>query len=394
MSGMISKKLNKMKVCVVIVDRANYGRLRPVMSLLKADDGIQLQTICAGTTLLDRFGSAINQIIKDGFSVDASVYLEVEGSTPLTMAKSVGMGVMEFASAFDFLKPDLVLIIGDRYEAMAATLAAGYMNLQIAHIQGGEVSGSIDESTRHAITKFANLHFPATKRAAEYILRLGEPKDIIHNVGCPAGDYILSLDEAIPEDLFINASVGAKVSAHEPYILVVFHPVTTDILTQTEQVTELLSALEQIAMPTVWLWPNIDAGSNDISKVLRKYRENHADAWLCFVKNLSPVLYAKALKNAACAVGNSSSFVRDSTFSGTPVVLVGNRQDGREFGRNLLHCRSNQDVIYRSIQAQLAHGRYPPDTLYGCGDASAKIVYHIKRHKPVMQKKLSYVFDL
>lgn len=383
----------KRRVCVVLVDRANYGRMRPVMQAIKEDPDIQLQVICAGTMLLERFGLAIRQVESDGFTVDARVYLELEGSTPITMTKSVGHGIAEFASIYDWLDPDIILLIGDRYEAMAATVAAAYMNLIVAHVQGGEVSGSIDESTRHAITKFSHLHFPATERAAEYIRKMGEPPETVHNVGCPAGDYILSLDDDLPADAFIRSSVGAKVRADLPFLLVIFHPVTTELETQTQQAEELLMALEEIAMPTVWLWPNIDAGADEISKVLRIYREHHEDSWLCLIKNLDPVTFAKALKSAACAVGNSSSFVRDSTFSGTPVVLVGNRQEGRENGHNLITASPHRSSIAEAVQAQLANGRYKPDTLYGQGYASTMIVKHIKAFVAKPQKRLSYLFS-
>lgn len=381
------------RVCVVLVDRANYGRMRPVMQALARDPEIELLTICAGTMILERFGMAANEVEQDGFRIDDRVYLEIEGSTPATMAKCIGLGVIEFTSALNRLAPDLLLMIGDRYEALSAVIAGAYMNIPVAHIQGGEVSGSIDESTRHAITKLSHMHFPATERAADYIRRMGEPADTVHNVGCPVGDYILSLDGDLPRDVFTKASVGASVYPDAPYLLVIFHPVTTEIASQTYQVEQLLAALEQVGMPTVWLWPNVDAGSDQISKVLRKYREHNSDSWLCLLKNLPPVTYQKVLMRAACAVGNSSSFVRDSTFSGTPVVLVGNRQEGREYGSNLITCAAESNSVLDSVTRQLAHGRYAIDGLYGTGDASPRIVEAVKAFRPNAQKRLSYIYE-
>ena len=161
------------KVCVVLVDRANYGRLKPVMRAIHDHPCLQLQVLAAGTMMLERFDQPVNVVRDDGFPVDGEIYIELEGSNPATMAKSVGFGLIEFASEFQRLKPDLVLLIGDRYEAVSAAIAAAYMNLCVAHVQGGEISGSIDESARHAITKFAHYHFPSTKRSAEYIIRMG-----------------------------------------------------------------------------------------------------------------------------------------------------------------------------------------------------------------------------
>ena len=377
-------------VCVVLVDRANYGRMEPVMHQIKQDLDLKLQIVCAGTMLLERFGHAALEVEKAGFRIDSRVYLEVEGSTPATMAKSVGLGIIEFTSAFQNLNPDLVLMIGDRYEAMAAVLAASYMNIKVAHIQGGEVSGSIDESTRHAITKFAHLHFPATSRSAKFIVDMGEDPKYVHRVGCPVGDTITSIQPTLESNVFLNNSVGSSVYANEPYLLVLFHPVTTEFASKRSEVLELLTALSELNVPTVWLWPNIDAGSDGISKELRRYREIHKPDWLCFVKNFDPTTYQKVLINASCAVGNSSSFVRDSTFSGTPVVLVGDRQQGREIGGNTIKCKAKSGDILKSVKFQLKHGRYPAENLYGDGNASKRIVDHIKRFDRKNQKMLSY----
>src|SRR5262252_4621637 len=155
------------------------------MHAIAAHPGLELQVLAAGTMVLERFHQPVQVVRQDGFVVNGEVYIELEGSTPATMAKSLGFGVVEFASEFQRLKPDIVLLIGDRYEALAAAIAAAYMNLCIFHIQGGEVSGSIDESARHAISKFAHFHFPSTKRSAEYLVRMGERPESILTVGCP-----------------------------------------------------------------------------------------------------------------------------------------------------------------------------------------------------------------
>jgi UDP-hydrolysing UDP-N-acetyl-D-glucosamine 2-epimerase len=390
------KILNKpsiRKVCVVLVDRANYGRMHPVMRAIDTDPDLELQTICAGTMLLERFGQAEKVVASDGFQIDGRVYLEVEGSVPTTMAKSIGLGVIEFSNEFQRLQPDIVLLIGDRYEALAAAIAAVYMNLPLAHIQGGEVSGSIDESARHAITKFAHLHFPSTERAATYIRRLGEKPDYVFNVGCPAGDYIRDLDTNLSPDVFTRLGVGGNVDPNKPFLLVIYHPVTTRFGSERHQAEQLLNALHELSHPTVWIWPNIDAGSDDISKVLRIYREHNRADWLHLVKNLDPITFQKSLKKTVCAVGNSSSFIRDSTFSGTPVVLVGERQVGREHGKNLIAVPPQSKAITSAIQAQLVNGRYPADTLYGDGQASRRIAEKLKCFEPYTQKTLYYIHE-
>jgi UDP-hydrolysing UDP-N-acetyl-D-glucosamine 2-epimerase len=378
------------RICVVLVDRANYGRMHPVMRAIQNDQDLELVTVCAGTMLLERFGQAENTVIVDGFSVDGRVYMEVEGSIPSTMAKSIGLGIIEFSSEFQRLKPDVVLLIGDRYEAFSASIAAAYMNIPIAHIQGGEVSGSIDESARHAITKLAHIHFPSTERAAEYVLKMGEHEDYIFNVGCPSGDYIKALDTHLPRDLLDKEGVGAGLDLDLPFLLVIYHPVTSQFENERQQAEQLLHALDELSYPALWIWPNIDAGGDHISKAIRVFREHNDAGWLHLVKNLEPVTYQKCLKKTVCAVGNSSSFIRDSTFSGTPVVLVGERQAGREHGENLKATPIEKNSIIASIKEQLSHGPYESCNLYGDGVSSEQIVKHLKNIELYTQKKLQY----
>lgn len=381
------------KVCVVLVDRANYGRMKPVMHAIREHPDLELQVVCTGTMLLERFGEAVSIVEKDGFRVDGRIYVELEGSVPTTMAKSVGFAVIEFATEFHRLKPDIVLLIGDRYEALAAAISAAYMNLCLCHIQGGEVSGSIDESARHAVTKFAHYHFPATKRAADYIVRMGEDPATVFAVGCPCGDTILRRAPRRPAADFVSGS-GARLNPRDPYFLAIVHPVTTQFGEERAQVEELLAALHELNQPTLWLWPNIDAGSDHISKALRVYRERHPDnRWLHMLKNLPPEHFHAALYHARCAIGNSSSFIRDSTFMGTPVVLVGDRQEGRETAENLVTAPYEAAGIREAIARQCAHGRYAPSKLYGNGTASAAIARHIARLPLYRQKRLHFIHE-
>jgi len=381
----------KRKVLVVLVDRANFGRMWPVMKVIQAHPQLELMTLCAGTMVLERFGNTVNDVEKMGFPVSGRVYMEVEGSVPLTMAKSVGFGIVEFASEYSRLKPDIVLLIGDRYEALSAAIAAVYSNITLAHIQGGEVTGSIDESARHAITKLAHYHFPATRQAREYVIRMGEKQESVFAVGCPVGDSIRLLDKKLRPDIFAGGDPQVHINPDRPYFLVVYHPVTTEYGSERQQVIELLSALKEFKHPTVWLWPNIDAGSDHISKELRRFRANHKPDWLKFLVNFSPEDYQRVLCNVACAIGNSSSFVRDSTFTGVPVVLVGNRQNGREIGTNVSVVPSLQAPIVDAIRRQLANGRYEPDGLYGDGHASTQIADIIARVQLYTQKRLDYI---
>ncbi len=381
------------KVCVVLVDRANYGRMKPVMQAIAAHPDLELQVLAAGTMVLERFKQPVQIVRQDGFDVHGEIYMELEGSTPATMAKSVGFGVVEFASEFQRLKPDLVLLIGDRYEALSAVLAAAYMNLCIAHIQGGEVSGSIDESARHAISKFAHYHFPSTVRSAAYLQRMGERPDTILTIGCPSSDIAHRLDRTLTSEVVNAGGSGACIDVSRPFLLVVFHPTTTEYGSEYQQMEALLTALHVMQCPTILLWPNIDAGSDHVNKAIRLLRDRLKPTWLRTLTNLEPEQYLKVLARTACAVGNSSSFVRDASFFGTPVVLVGRRQDGRERDEHVTPVPPETDVIVNAIRAQLAHGHYAPSTLYGDGHVATRLADALARLTPYVQKRLYYTVD-
>lgn len=389
---MISKtdKSAKRRVAVVLVDRANYGRLKPVMRAIQSHPQLELQVVAAGTMMLERFSQPTKVVAQDGFTIDDQVFMELEGSNPVTMAKSLGFGVIEFTTALQRLDPDLVLLIGDRYEALAAALAAAYMNKCLVHLQGGEVSGSIDESARHAITKLSQFHFPATRQAARFVERMGEHPDTILGVGCPGSDIARQLDRTLASEVINAHGSGAEIDVTRPFLLVVFHPTTTEYGGEETQTRELLTAVERLQTPTVLLWPNIDAGSNRVSKAIRTFRLRESHLPLRTLVNLAPEDYLKVLSNTACAVGNSSSFVRDAGYFGTPVVLVGQRQDGRETDRNVVRVPCQADPIVEAVAMQLRHGRYEASTLYGDGWVGPRVAEALAELTPYVQKRLAY----
>jgi UDP-hydrolysing UDP-N-acetyl-D-glucosamine 2-epimerase len=363
------------------------------MLAIAAHPELELQVLAAGTMLLERFHQPVQVVRDDGFSVGGEIYIELEGSTPATMAKSVGFGVVEFASEFQRLKPNVVLLIGDRYEMLAAAIAAAYMNICIVHIQGGEVSGSIDESARHAITKFAQFHVPSTQRAADYLIRMGENPETILTLGCPSSDIARTLDRTLLPEVVNAGGSGASIDVAKPFLLVVFHPTTTEYGGERQQMEELLAALHTLKIQTILLWPNIDAGADHISKAIRVFRDRTSPTWFRALTNLPPESYLKVLANAACAIGNSSSFVRDASFFGTPVVLVGGRQHGREIGAHVMPVSPIASDIVAATQLQVTHGRYAPSKLYGDGYVSGRIAEMLARLAPYTQKRLQYIHD-
>ncbi len=380
----------KKKFAVVLVDRANYGRLKPLMEIMRDDPRIDLQVICTGTMLLDRFGKAVDVVENDGFVVEERIFMELEGSLPGTMVKSMGLAIIELGNAFQRLAPDFVMMIGDRYEALSVAIAAVYQNICLIHIQGGEVTGSIDESTRHAITKLAHYHFPSTVRAGEYVVSMGERPETVFPLGCPSADVVSRACSVIKNGELKSAGVGPGIDFSRPYILALFHPVTTEYLTAEAQMDQLMQALRDCGHQVVLIWPNIDAGSDGISQSIRRFREINHDTPLHVYKNFSPETYIPLLRDARCLLGNSSSFIRDASFLGTPVVLVGSRQEGRQRSKAVIRVEARRDEILAALRQQISHGHYPPSKIYGEEGVSKKILEVLVELQGYQQKRLAY----
>ena len=383
--------MNKRKVCVVVNSRANYGRIKSVLRAVQDHPDLELKLIAGASALLWRFGNVAEQIKSDGFHVDAVVYSIVEGENPTTMAKSTGMGIMELATQFENLKPDVAITVADRFETMATAIAASYMNIPLAHTQGGEVTGSIDESVRHAITKLAHIHFPATEKARENVIRMGEDPEKVFLTGCPAIDIVAALEMTPPDDLLLRyGGVGPDLDIHKPYLVVLQHPVTTEFGSGMAQINETLAAVKAIGMQTVWLWPNVDAGSDEISKGLRMFRENEKPDWVHFYRNFSVEHYAQLIGNCACLIGNSSSGIREGSFLGVPAVNIGTRQANREQAGNCINAGYNREEIEAAVRRHIDNGQYPSDTLYGDGNAGHRIADILANVDFNIQKKLMY----
>ena len=383
--------MTQRKVCVVVNSRANYGRIKSVLRAIRKNPDLDLILIVGASALLWRFGNVAEQIREDGFQIDAVVYSIVEGENPTTMAKSTGMGIMELATQFENLKPDVVITVADRFETISTAIASSYMNIPLAHTQGGEVTGSIDESVRHAITKLAHIHFPATEKARDNIIRLGEDPEKVFLTGCPAIDIVADLDLTPPDDLLKRyRGVGPDLDIHKPYLVVLQHPVTTEYGSGFDQINETLKAIRSIRMQTIWLWPNVDAGSDSISKGLRMFRENEKPDYAHFYRHFSVEDYARLIANCACLVGNSSSAIREGSFLGVPAVDIGTRQAFRERASNCINVDYNHKEIEESIRHQIKNGHYPSSKIYGDGQAGERIADLLSAVSMKIQKRLMY----
>ena len=295
------------------------------------------------------------------------------------------------STTFEELKPDVVITVADRFETMATAIAASYLNIPLAHIQGGEITGNIDETVRHAITKLAHYHFPATEESKNRLIKMGEEEWRVLNTGCPSIDTLMqqSLDLKNCEG-FINQGVGLRMDLKRPYILVVQHPVTSEVDDGYKQIMETLNALKDFEEQKLVLWPNIDAGSDKVSKGIRVFRERNRTLPYRYYKNFPPEIYNCLLANASCLVGNSSSFIREASFLGTPAVIIGDRQEGREHGDNIIQVDNVGEAIRKAVEKQIAHGKYPSQTIFGSGTAGIKIADYLAKIKLDINKRMTY----
>ncbi len=382
------------KICVVVTARTSYTKIKPILKNIKAHPDLQLQLICAGSALINRYGAIDEQIEKDGFSIDERIHMIVEGESLLTSAKTTGLGMIEFATAYDHLKPDVVLIMADRYEQMAAAIPAAYMNITLAHVQGGEVTGNIDEKVRHAITKLADIHFPATKQAQGWIARMGEHTNKIILSGCPSMDLcqdVLDHPEMGFEIYDKYGGVGSHPDINGDFIIVMQHPVTTEYGDARAQARSTLEAISDIDIPTLWFWPNIDAGADQTSKAIRVFRENSADSKLHFFRNMEPDDFLRLLNRASVIIGNSSCAIREASYLGTPAVNIGSRQSNREQGGNVINSSYDKDEIKLAVLAQMKKGRCKSSHLYGQGNAGKIIAESLATLPLSFHKKLTYL---
>ena len=276
---------------------------------------------------------------------------------------------------------------------MAVAVTAVYMNISLCHTMGGEITGTVDESIRHAITKLAHIHFPANKQSAERIIKMGEKPENVHIVGCPRIDEVaqcLKNDDLDQDGFKEYKGVGEIFSLNEPFLLVSQHPVTTEYGQGRMQIRETLRALDILKMHTIMLWPNVDAGSEDIVKEIRTFREFNKPDYLHLFKNLPIKVYVKLMDKCKCMIGNSSSAIREGAYIGVPAVNIGTRQNGREKGENIIDVDYNCQEIVDAARKQIKAGKYAPDYIYGDGKAAEKIVDILLNSNVAIQKKLVY----
>lgn len=383
----------KRKICVVITARPSYSRVRTALAAIQAHPDLELQLVIAASALLDRYGKVIDHIQRDGFRPDAHVYMVVEGENLVTSAKTTGIGLMELATVFDNLCPDIVMTIADRYETIATAIAASFMNIPLAHLQGGEVTGNIDEKVRHAVTKLADYHLVSTQKAAERVIRMGETSESVFVTGCPSIDIAAKVrdesgSEVNPFEKY--GGVGARVDLSNGYLVVMQHPVTSEYELARHHVAETLYAIHDLGLPTLWFWPNVDAGSDGTSKGIRAFRELEQPANIHFFKDIPPEDFLHLVKNSRAIIGNSSVAIRECSFLGVPAVNIGSREEGRERGPNVTDVGYARSEIVEAVQKIMSTPRPTGVPLYGDGYAGERIAEVLATVSLKFTKRLAY----
>ncbi len=370
----------KRKICIVTANRAEYSRVKTIIDAIFDRSDLDLNLIVAGSHLLEKYGNTMTEIEADGVAIDHKIYMELDGNNLCSMAKSVGIAIADLATYFDNKKVDVVIVMGDRYEALAVAIAASVMNIPVAHVQGGEVTGTIDESIRHAITKMSHIHFPATQKSRERVIKMGENSDFVFEVGCPGADLLLSAPEYSHRETIERMNVShirykIPINPSNPFILVIQHPVTTEFNKNFNQVRETIVALKKINdFQKLVIWPNIDAGSGEMVQAIRQFQNDLTVKDVFFLKHISHDIFVNLLRHAKCLIGNSSSGIRESCYFGTPTVNIGTRQQARERAKNVIDVPYSSEAIYKAFEYQINHGKYDPEFIYGAGQAGKNIV--------------------
>lgn len=376
------------RVAVVTGTRAEYGILKSLLEKIRDSDNLELDLLVTGMHLLKKYGLTIDEIRKDGFRIDAEVKMYVgEESDPAYYSRALSNGIKGFTEALLRVQPSILIVFGDRLEALAATLAASSLRIPIAHIHGGDKtdSGHIDESIRHSITRFAHIHLPATEEHADRIMRMGEEPWRIHRVGALGLDVVLNQKSLSKKEL----TTRLHINPQEPTIVCIFHPVHLEKETSGLQMREILEAIKELKIQTVIIYPNNDAGSQDIIAEIHKNRN------LPFAR-IFPTLphneYVSLLKHADLLIGNSSSGIIETPSVGLPVINIGSRNVGREHADNVIFVDADKGQIIRAIRKSLYDSAFRKKVKdcknpYGDGKAADRIV-KILSEMPIEKKLL------
>lgn len=361
-------------VAVSLTTRSQYARVKTALDEISSDPEMELELLLTGAGVVRKYGSLQSILEEDGFEVSRTVQNVVEGGNLSSQSKTTGLAMVETTTWLRDVDPDLVVITGDRYEIMSIALPACYLNVPIVHLEGGEITGSVDDKVRHATTKFSDYHFVSTQRARQVVQALGEDSERVYKTGCPSIDVaegVVRADdtEYDPQE---EKGVGAKIDVSEDFVVVQYHPVPTKYSDQYEKTWTLIDALNEIDIQKFWFWPNMDGGTDMVSKAMREFRGQRDPEDVHFLINLPPSEYLTLVNNSVCMVGNSSVGIRECSYFGKPAVNIGERQRFRERAANVTDVACEKDAIRDAVVDEIGNS-YESSSLYGDGDAGRRI---------------------
>lgn len=377
--------LPKRKVLVAITARPSYSRIRATLQALARQSNVTLHCLCSGAALSDVHGRVADLIRQDGFTVADECVTLVPGNEPKHMAYTTARTVEQTTTHLEQFRPDWVVTIADRYETLGTAVAAAYMGIPLIHVQGGEITGNIDERVRHAVTKLSDIHLVANQQAANRLMRMGEQPNSIFVTGCPSVDLAREARdlplERVEEALDLT-NQGNVIKLKDDFIVVLQHADTTEHLSSYQHMRLTLESVRRTGLPYFLFNPNSDAGSAAATQAMEDFLGEGDPGVCCRVNNLDGKLFLRLLSQSRCLVGNSSVGIRECAFLGTPVVNLGDRQRGRERGENVLDCLWDAKALDQSLNKQIQRS-YGESHIYGSGysgEIMSDIIAHL--HEP------------
>ncbi|MFJ8246326.1 UDP-N-acetylglucosamine 2-epimerase [Peribacillus asahii] len=381
----------KKKIMVITGTRADYGILHPILLALKNSNEFELLILVTGMHLSPMHGHTIDQIISDGFEVTDCVDILLHNPTHGNMAKSIGIGILGMTQAFEKSQPDIVVVLGDRGEMLAAAIAAAHLNIPVAHLHGGEVSGSIDESVRHAISKFAHIHLTSTKKSAERLIKMGEDPWRVSVVGAPRVETIVKSDIPSLKEVLNRYDISLT---KKDYYLLIYHPVSNEYCDLEKQIEYIFTVLQKGEKDIICISPNSDVGNDRIRKAYMSFRNIDS---VHFVESFAPLDYLVVLKECYALVGNSSSGIIEAATFKKPVINIGSRQNGRERSGNVIDVNATIEELNKGIE-YLESNHFQEllksvPNIYGKGNTSQLVLDifgEMEIDGKLLQKKITY----
>lgn len=383
----------KRKVCVVVTARASYPRVKSIMKAIKNHPNLELQVVTTCSANYEEFGNVAKVMEEEGFKINEKIYSYTGTYSLSSSSQTTGLTIIELSLIFEKLKPDIVITNGDRYETMATAICASYMNIPLAHMQGGDISGNIDDKVRYAITKLADIHFATSEKSYKRLLMLGENPQKVFMFGCPSIDLIRNVYGTKQLDfnpLERYKSFGNISAMPNKYYVVMQHPTTSDTGNSRKHYEQTLAAVKKLHAPTFIFFPNADASAQELKQSIEDFYYNNPDLPIHFFYNMTPIDFIKFIYQAQCLIGNSSAGIRECAYLGIPVINIGDRQANRERANNVIDVDYDSNAIYNAVKMWEKRGRPEQSFIYGNGNAGQKVADTLAAIDLSTQKHITY----